>query len=141
MVVIYFFAASCSRKQTDFYEVIYFAIFVLLWPCISWCLKHRVICWPSSMKLIFKNTCVDLYHDPFNLFVNLFVNFIRWSCHWIVQMDLFVLLFRQDVSKLIDWNEYCYYEYVFTSNLWMKYLYRDNYIKEHLFLIFQMEDP
>ena len=79
------------------------------------------------MKYIFKNTCLDLYHDPFNLFVI----FISRACHWIVQMDRFVLLFRQDVSKIIDWNEYCNYEYVFTRNLWMKYLYRENYIKEH----------
>ena len=68
-----------------------------------------------------------MYHDPFDLFAI----FIRRACHWIVQMDHFVLLFRQVASKLIDWNEYCYHDYLFTSNLWMKYLYRENYIKEH----------
>ena len=73
--------------------------------------KNIVIYWPSSTKYIFKNTCLDLNHDLFNLFVI----FISRVCHWIVQMDLFVLLFRQDVSKLIDWNEHCYYKYVFQN--------------------------
>ena len=49
------------------------------------------------MKYIFKNTCLDLYHDPFNLFVI----FISRACHWIVQMDRFVYYSDKMSQKLL----------------------------------------